>query len=555
MKTKNRTLTAMLVGGIAVASLLTGCVKQEDEIFTENAPESAEKASKQIFGDSIVLGERLNNPYSIQNMQAAYNQVMATRGDAIDEVALQPNLLYVRFLPQDSADVAFLQESGLELFDYPLDYDIVVMGNSYHDPSLPDTALTWQYSCVRPGFTFPDMTYEVIEECFVPDEETSSTRAGIDWDEVEEAAFLNADLPEKYLLYNTSTTRASTTQKKCPYGTLTVRDDYRRESWPIKGAKIRCHSFVKICTTHTDSNGHYEMSKSFNGKTYFSIIYDNIKGFSIWENNMFLSSAVHNFGDRDYNFTKTIYKKDGNSKWILAVINTAAYEYYEMCKSEGIKLPPNDLKISSFEGTENMTSAPMLHHIVGIGFAGIGIDFALETVLGTICPALVCGQLLLAAASPDITIGGYVPDDDKYGVLHAKTWHELSHASHFSQVGELYWGRYINHIVTHGGYGTSSNSVGWNICELGESWAYANELYDYKSMPICRMNDDMFCGISGWLKKNNTLFIYNLISRKVLSIKELYSCLTSDVKSMSEFKSKLYATYPEKEKQIRMYDK
>lgn len=550
---KNGKLTALLTVGLTASLLMASCVKQEEDIFSKNTLKCAEEASNaQVFGDSIVLGERLNNPYSVQNMQAAYNQVMATRGE-MDGLTLQPNLLYVRFLPKDSADVVFLRESGLELFDHPLDYDIVVIGDSYHDPSLPDTAFTWQYTCVKPDFTFPDMTYEVIEECFVPDEETSSTRAGFGWDEVEEAAFRNADLPEKYLQHDTSTTRASASQKKCPYGTLTLRDDYRVESWPIKGAKIRCHSFVKICTTHTDGNGHYEMTKSFSGKTYFSIIYDNIKGFGIWENNMFLSSAVHNFGDREWNFSKTVYEKD--SKWVLAVINTAAYEYYEMCKSEGINLPPNDLKISCFKGTDGMTSAPMLQHLVGFSFAGIGIDATLETVLGTICPALVCGQLLLAAALPDITIGGYVQDKDKYGVLHAKIWHELSHASHFSQVGEVYWGRYINHIVTHGGYGTSSNSTGWNICELGESWAYANELYDYRSMPKCRMNNDDFCGIDGWLKRGSTLFIYNLISNKVLSIGELYNCLTNDVKSLSDFKHKLYTTYPEKEQRIRSYDK
>ena len=88
MKATNKTIFTLIVGCIAASSLLMGCVKQKD-IFVGDVLECTnETAGAQVFGDSIVLGERLNNPYSMQNMQAAYNQVMATRGDTIDEVTL-----------------------------------------------------------------------------------------------------------------------------------------------------------------------------------------------------------------------------------------------------------------------------------------------------------------------------------------------------------------------------------------------------------------------------------------------------------------------------------
>ena len=545
MKTKNRTLTAMLVGGIAVASLLTGCVKQEDEIFTENAPESAEKASKQIFGDSIVLGERLNNPYSIQNMQAAYNQVMATRGDAIDEVTLQPNLLYVRFLPQDSADVAFLQESGLELFDYPLDYDIVVMGDSYHDPSLPDTALTWQYSCVRPGFTFPDMTYEVIEECFVPDEETSSTRAGIDWDEVEETAIQNADLPEKYMSSGTSATRAAA--KVNPKGKFRVEDG-NGGLYPIEGAKVRCNYLVNISTTYTKADGTYEIPKAFSHDPNYSLIYENTKDFVIWGNMSVLSPADHRFGSRDKSgLTKDIKTDDDAWKW--AVINVAACDYYNECQADGIKLPPNNLKIMSI-GFTGDSSAPMLRRVNGIAIAS-ELASAMLIQGGVSAVSVIGFESAFVLGLPDITIG--TKEGRTFDNIYYSTYHELTHASHFAQAGESVWGPYINYIVTswasgNGCYGDgTSTSKGRDICELGESWAYANESFLYYS----KKGTYYIFGARNWYS-NPIIGIYDLIINNVLTRKQINDCMTSDIKSINDLKNKLNAKYPSKKTIISM---
>lgn len=47
-----------------------------------------------------------------------------------------------------------------------------------------------------------------------------------------------------------------------------------------------------------------------------------------------------------------------------------------------------------------------------------------------------------------------------------------------------------------------------------------------------------------WFYKNPTL--YNLIIKKVLTRKEIFDCMTSDVKSTEEFKQKLICKYPKK---------
>ena len=56
----------------------------------------------------------------------------------------------------------------LELFNYPLDHEIVRTGDYYHDPALYDNAYTWQYAVVKPGYQPPQgIAYEVLEELFI----------------------------------------------------------------------------------------------------------------------------------------------------------------------------------------------------------------------------------------------------------------------------------------------------------------------------------------------------------------------------------------------------
>ena len=536
MKMKNGKLTSLLTVGLTASLLMASCIKQEEDIFPGDVMERAEEESiAQAFGDSIVLGERLNNPYSVQNMQAAYNQVRSTRG-AMDDFTLQPNLLYVRFLPKDSADVAFLQECGLELFDYPLDYDIVVMGNSYHDPSLPDTAFTWQYTCVKPDFIFPDMTYEVIEECFVPDDETSNTRAAFDWDEVEETAMQNAGLPDKYLSTGTSTTRAAA--KVQPKGKFQVYDESKK-LYPIEGVKVRCNHLVNISTTYTKADGTYVIPKSFSHNPNYSLIYESTKGFVIWGNLSVLAPADQRFGSQDKSgLSKNIKTTDDGWKW--AVINVAACDYYRECIADGIKLPPDNLKIMSL-GFLKASSAPMLRRLKGLSVAS-GLATALlagEGISGSIAIELQSAFLI---ARPDITIG--TKEGLTFDQIYYATYHELNHASHFAQTGEAVWGPYINYIVTSwasgkGCYGDgTATSKGKDICELGETWAYANERVFSESKYRSTAS-----GYSQWFYPSIYALQSIMTSCPSIPRKYYYSLLDSKQTDICSFFEKIKAKY------------
>ena len=85
--------------------------------------------------EMIVLGKRLENPYTTENMTRALESLYPTKADRVD---LKTTDLYVRFLPADEHEYDILMEMDVELVDHPMDYVIAVEGDWYHDPEVPE---------------------------------------------------------------------------------------------------------------------------------------------------------------------------------------------------------------------------------------------------------------------------------------------------------------------------------------------------------------------------------------------------------------------------------
>src|SRR5206468_833065 len=78
--------------------------------------------------------------------------------------------------------------AGYELFDTPMDFQVLLEGNYYQDPSIPDDQPTWFYSVVVPSFQCPaGVQYEILAQIHLPDEshlnvETEAERLAADAD-------------------------------------------------------------------------------------------------------------------------------------------------------------------------------------------------------------------------------------------------------------------------------------------------------------------------------------------------------------------------------------
>lgn len=79
-----------------------------------------------------ILGARLiGNPYSVANMQQASRNL--TNGIA----GITENAWYVRFKPSNYSQLATLEDLDIDLFDYPLDYELIQEGDYYNDGVTP----------------------------------------------------------------------------------------------------------------------------------------------------------------------------------------------------------------------------------------------------------------------------------------------------------------------------------------------------------------------------------------------------------------------------------
>ena len=120
----------------------------------------------------IVLGDRLEDPYSVENMEKALDAVYPTKAD---RVPLEPTDLYVRFLPSGEDEYDELVDLGLMLVDHPVDYRILREGDYYHDPSIAEDKITWQYAVVDKDFSFPrHIRYELLEQCYIAEHDIST---------------------------------------------------------------------------------------------------------------------------------------------------------------------------------------------------------------------------------------------------------------------------------------------------------------------------------------------------------------------------------------------
>ena len=475
-----------------------------------------------LYHEMIQLGDKLDDPYTVANMQDALTKVYPTKAG---RVALSATDYYVRFLPLDDAQLQQLKDKDLYLMDHPMDYSILREGDYYQDPDVPAEAITWQYTVVPVDFDFPEgIRYEILDDCFIAEHLTESKAVdGVDWAAVEREAYL---LSGNGNLLDIPTKGASA----IPQGRITVEDADYCDGKPIgiSGVQVACNIFVKIATAYTDRDGYYTMGKSFSGKPRYRVVFKNEKGFNIGFNFIIIPASVFTLGKGgpeglDYHVTQ-----QGDPEMFLrCAVNNAAYEYFSRCNRDDLDVtpPPADLRFWIFKGLTS-SSACMLHH------GALLEKSLLKKYLGSYLSLV---ELFL----PDITIG---TREQNYDGIYKAAMHELSHASHFAKVGDDYWTPYIKYViqsfVLEGGqpYG-SGTKEGAGYCEVGEMWAYFMEesLYKERYGGTMRSFDSEF-----WFQPDIFTYLYE----RGLSRGQLFRSLKADVTGIDDLRESLVDLYP-----------
>lgn len=478
---------------------------------------------RDLSHEQIVLGSRLENPYKTENIARALSSLYPTKADRVN---VETTDLYVRFLPEDERQLDILLEKGLRLTDHPLDYEILVEGDWYHDPEVPDDMMTWQYAVVPDDFVFPDMEYELIDECHIS-ENASGTRAddGIDWDAVERQSYLmtgNEDL----LVPQTKADKIS------PAGRITIVDEDADDGKPVgvKGVRVSCNTFVKFAHAYTDEDGYYKMDRKFSSELRYRLVFDNVKDFSIGFNLILEPASASTLGKAaPEGIDMTVTRESESKLFKRCAVNNAAYDYYERCSPEDLNLPlpPKNLRIWLFHKLKS-SSALMAHH-------GAVLDMsAVSAFLGDFAP-------LVKVFLPDLTVG--VERKDDFSSIYAEVCHELAHASHFAKVGTGYWNNNILYVlesfIDSGtmdyGDGTGKNA---GYCEVSEMWAYhlSSKMWQERYG-----GDYPAFGTSFWFYPQ----IFRYLEQKGIESWEIFSVMEPDVTSRDALQRALTAYLPD----------
>jgi len=490
--------------------------------FPPDASRSVELSG--LSHEMIVLGEKLDDPYSLSNMELAVRSLYPDKAARLD---LRATDIYVRFLPADEAQFERLEALGLDLVDHPLDHRIVREGDYYHDPEVPDGRITWQYAVVPAGFTFPTgIRMEILDECYISENDATTRASGIDWAAVEREAFRltgHADLLAP-------ATRGEGASFR-PAGQITLRDEetYGETLTGLSGVKVCVNSFVKYATAFTDDEGYYEIPKSFAGDVRYRLVFRNRRGFAIGVNLLLVPASVSTLGKHSAEGIDCTIDRDTDWKlFTRCAVNNIAAEYIDRCEAEGdVSVPPSDLRIWIFRNLGS-SSTPMLQQGVLVDSGKLG-EFLGEY------------SDLVKMFLPDITLG--LKHCHNYAEIYAETVHELSHASHFVRAGKDFWGRFIRFVlksyVTSLGitYGTGLESDA-GYCEVGEMWGYffGNLLFREKYGRGTPAE-----GLSLWFYPQILMYL----EERGVGASKIFEVLGPEVTGRDEFQEALTHRYPE----------
>ena len=274
------------------------------------------KRSTSTSSGATVLGVKLQNPYSVSNMLQAYSNLQSKDPD-FPLMSISTNYRYIKFMPQNESQLDLLKsDSTIILYDIPLDYEIIENGTYYHDPSLPDTAVTYQYCSLPISKVIPSVPYIILENLYIPPIEYDFSRGNTMaqyYEALEEEALRITDN-----LDPDDNTRAD---YWTPAGRIQMRDDVLGVI-PIAGIKVRARRWFTTYEGMTDSQGYFECDGQFKKAANYSFN---------WERYHF-SIRSGTFGQAKYDGPEQIGNWnlliDGGSHEFYATIFRAAFHYY-----------------------------------------------------------------------------------------------------------------------------------------------------------------------------------------------------------------------------------
>jgi hypothetical protein len=256
--------------------IISSCKRDGEQVTPTN------QSSKQEYpAERIILGKKLENPYTVNNMQQAYKNIISGENNKTisEDIPVRVTHLYLRFLPKDWNEYDNLKsDTVLKLYQIPLDYELKTYGNVYHDPSIPEDKPTWQYTSVAVDYAFnKNIHYEILSELYLPEvdstllESTENLR-------ISGKSFIDALVDEAMILTKNYSDTLKTDYSNMrttfnPSGIVAVFDTRLNKLIPLQGVKMRARRWFDTRETTTNADGWYQTS-GFKREANYSLVFE-----------------------------------------------------------------------------------------------------------------------------------------------------------------------------------------------------------------------------------------------------------------------------------------
>ncbi|RZM23851.1 MAG: hypothetical protein EOO88_24825 [Pedobacter sp.] len=486
----------------AVASSLPYCWEDSEDGLAYDS----------VLKPTILGAKLIGEPYSVAKMQqASLNLTGSSTG-------ITENKWYVRFKPTID-QIAILEDLDIDLFDYPLDYELSQDGDYYNDGVTPPENIPWLYAVVDKNFVPPTgVTYELLKRLHVPSDYRLENEAfRITGNSVDTAACggslslgdastmggppcdcdsgpVGCPCLQSCGFGMCSTPLPPVPVVRIPVAHITVTDTRRNLQVPIRNARMVARRFLKIERVFTDNNGNCQFTKSFRNKFTLLIKFKNnnaiikgLRGIRLWQ---MLNPVKINLGRFRGNVNNVFVNINPNTNadsrgarhWAAATTHNAIQEYInDRAPIEVVGVPPNKLRVLLVKNND-AGSAPMFSKRFISTLPDYYIRHFMLSASGLYLLTYINSLATVLASRVDLTIG-YNEGNDVTSLSDQLTevcYHELTHAAHYNKIGNNAYGNLVqaelNELLNNFstdfspyGDGNTSNSP---IIALGESWAY-----------------------------------------------------------------------------------
>lgn len=515
MKTLRR-LCVTIVGLL----LLVGCEDRSEDLSNTEIPENIASSNTTINQEQltpVILGEKLENPFSVKNMQKALNSLIEETDELenagvskrnAEILEISPTDWYICFKVDSTQFYTLISDTTLALSQVPLDREIIQHGDYLEE--FQKSEIKTLYTTVKPGYTNPNgIDFEILEELFIPEnselysEDSEVEKRSLSSDYFGDD-FVSLLLKKSFTITGNERFLASTSQvekrqliqgKKTSYypeGKISFQTTKGYE--PVKGVKIVMWRWFTRINAVTDKNGYFisttKLNKILIGNNvqyYMNMTGQN--GNQKWHLDANLFGVLcfwvneYNLGSGSPDYVE--FKIDASHKaWRQCLANNAIYDYVTYVRSEGLTLPPNNLRIAV--GDNGVAcSAPLFNKYFNAEFEVL-LNLA-ETIINYhISPkVLYLSELIppLTLLKPDIMVN-CTNDYEEYNSVYSSIWHELNHGAHLQAMinnkGKDFATKYWTTVVHQEAFNSlkdMKNTYGqkgddnWEYIALAEGWA------------------------------------------------------------------------------------